>query len=149
MKLNTAPKNCKYIVNKEQRKVVCLIENTKYSFLSFANNNFVLAPDCLDSPWGKMTMSRLHDRLLMPNRFCGIATCSENDEWDEETGKLIAYSKAKDKLNKSFFKRANLYIHTLDNEIDSATQTLNALGQKLTANTERRHEKISSLIGEE
>ena len=147
-KFNVKPEDCHYIVNKDKRKVVCLIENTRYSFLDFANKNFVLSPDCFDNPWGRMYVN-IRDRLVMPNRFCGVATCSETDEWDEETGKLIAYSRAKDKLNKSFFKRANFFVNTVDRHINDAVETLNNLGDKLENSTLRRHKKISSIIGEE
>lgn len=147
-KFNVKPENCHYIVNRDKRKIVCLIENTKYSFLNFANENFVLSPDCIESPWGKKYVN-IHDRLIMPNRFCGVATCSDTDEWNEETGKLIAYSRAKDKLNKSFFKRANFFVNTVDRHINDAVDTLNNLGDKLENSTQRRHKKISDIIGEE
>lgn len=148
-KFNVKPEDCRYIVNEEKRKVVCLIENTKYSFLNFANDNFIVSPDSLSGPWGTMTLPNLHDRLVMPNRFCGVATCSKEDEWNEETGKLIAYSRAKDNLNKSFFKRANFFINTVDKHINDAVDVLNILGQKLETSTERRHKKIENIIGEE
>ena len=148
-RFNVKPENCHYIVNEEKRKVVCLIENTKYSFINFANDNFIISPDNLSSPWAIPNIRNLRDRLLMPNRFCGIATCSDTDEWNEETGKLIAYSRAKDNLNKSFFKRANFFINTVDRHIGDAIDILNMLGQKLEVSTDRRHKKIKNIIGEE
>lgn len=147
-KFNVKPEDCRYIVNKDKRKVICLIENTKYSFLNFANDNFVLNPDCYDNPWGKL-YSNISKNLVMPNRFCGVATCNETDEWNEDTGRLIAYSRAKDKLNKSFFKRANLFINTVDKHVNDAVDILNKLGSRLEASTERRHQKITDIIGEE
>ena len=148
-RFNVKPEDCRYIVNEEKRKVICLIENTKYSFLNFANDNFVVSPDSLSNPWGTITLPNLHDHLLMPNRFCGIATCSDTDEWDEETGRLIAYSRAKDNLNKSFFKRANFFINTVDRHVNDAVNTLNRLGEKLEISTDRRHKKIIDAVGEE
>lgn len=147
-RFNVKPEDCHYIVNEEKRKVVCLIEGTKYFFLNFANDNFVLSPECFDNPWGKV-YNNMHDRLVMPNRFCGVATCSEEDEWDEEIGKLIAYSRAKDNLIKSFFKRATFFINTVDRHINDAVDVLNMLGQKLEVSTDRRHKKILDIIGEE
>ena len=145
MKLNVNSKDCRYIVDKNKRKVVCIIDHTSDIFTDFMETNFKIF--IYDDPF--WNSGKFMKKLIMPRRFIGIATCSPEDEWNEDTGRLIAYSRAKDNLNKSFFKRANLYINTLDKEIDRATETLNMIGQKLTNNTERRHEKIASLIGEE
>lgn len=145
-KFNVAQEDCKYIIDRDKRKVVCLIENTKFMFTDFMNHNFVIAVD----PFFTYSQSykSLYPQLLMPNRFWGIATCDESDEWDEEVGKLIAYSRAKDKLNKSFFKRANCYVDTMDKYLNDSVDILNRLGDKLTASTERRHKKIADIIGE-
>lgn len=145
MKLNISSKDCKYIVDKNKRKVICIIDNTSDMFVDFMFRNFrVFFSD--NGFWGS---KHFENKLRMPRRFVGVATCSDTDEWNEETGRLLAYSRAKDNLNKSFFKRANLYVNTIDKEIDRATETLNILGQKLTNNTARRHEKIASLVGED
>lgn len=143
--LNITPEDCRFIVKPEARKVICLIENTKNLFLNFAKENLNIPYYCTDC--GKP--SDLTYRLSMPNIFKGVATCSEDDEWDEEIGKLIAYSRAKDSLNQSFFKRANLYIHTFDSYITRDCDFLNSIGDKLTASTEHRHAKIASIVGED
>lgn len=149
MKLNIAPTDCRYIVDKNKNKVICIIEDTERLFLKFVYSNFNVRLEDIGDAHFYIHNYNFTKKFLMPRRFVGIATCSETDEWDEETGKLIAYSRAKDNLNKSFFKRANLYINSLDKEIDRAAEVLNILGQKLEINTARRHEKISSIIGEE
>lgn len=148
-KFNIKPEDCNYIINKDKRKIVCIIEKTRNMFVNFAERNFVLSPTCVDDPWGIIPHRELGSQLLMPNRFWGIATCSEDDEWDEETGKLIAYSRAKDKLNKSFFKRADLYVKTLDRYVNDSIDVLNRLGEKLEISTERRYKKISNALGEQ
>ena len=145
-KFNVKPEDCYYIIDENKRKVVCLIENTKFMFLNFAKKNFKIPYYEVD--WSKNPAKQLSNKLRMPNRFCGVATCSEEDEWDEETGKLIAYSRAKDKLNKSFFKRANLYISTLDKYLNDAVDMLNKLGARLEESTERRYNKISTILGD-
>lgn len=147
-KFNVNPEDCRYIINIDKRKIICLIENTERMFITFAANNFDIPYDCMDSIWSSATPKHLHEKLRMPNRFWGIATCSEEDEWDEEKGKLLAFAKAKNKLNKSFFKRANLYIHTFDKSINDAVEILNTLGDKLTANTARRYAKLNKLLGD-
>lgn len=150
MKLNISSKDCKYIVDKDKRKVICIIDDTEYLFLNFVYSNFEIMIEDLGTSLfcNKNTNKRFSKKFHMPKRFVGVATCGENDNWDEDTGKLIAYSRAKDNLNKSFFKRANLYINSIDKEVDKAAAALDNLGYKLSINTNKRHEKIASLIGE-
>jgi hypothetical protein len=145
-KFNNHPEDCRYIVNEDKRKVICIIEDTDRIFINFANNNFKIPCDCTDTYWGNK--NNLFPKLLMPKRFWGIATCSKDDEWDEEIGKKLAFSKAKDKLNKSFVKRANLYVHTFDKHLDRAVEMLNGVCGKLNASTEHRHNKLEAILGE-
>ena len=35
MRLNIAPKDCRYIVDKNKKKIVCIIDETEYLFLNF------------------------------------------------------------------------------------------------------------------
>lgn len=149
-KFNVRPEDCRYIVNEDKRKVICLIENTENMFIAFANNNLEIPCDCYNTVWTPVKNSSKHfyRKLRMPKRFWGIATCAENDEWDVEKGKLLAFSKAKDKLNTSFFKRANFYINTLDRSLNRATTLLNNFGNKLTASSIHRHEKLAEMLGE-
>lgn len=146
MKINITKDKARFIVNEDKRKVVCIIDKTSHLFVEYARNNLKILPDC-DMSWGGIK-SRLYPRLIMPKRFVGVATCDPNDDFSVESGKLIAFSKAKDKIQTSFFKRANLYINTLDNWLQDAVEAINNYGEKLEINTKRRHEKITELIGE-
>lgn len=146
MNINITKEKAKFIVNKEKNKVVCIIEDTDRLFIEYATNNLEIRPDCDGSMWAR---SKLRERLWMPNKFIGIATCSTDDEFDVEKGKLIAFSRAKDKLHASFFKRANIYINSIDEMLTRSMASINRYGAKLEANTERRHKKIESLIGPE
>lgn len=150
-KFNVKPSDCRYIVNEEKRTIVCLIENTEHMFTRFADNNFDIPWDCANFIWGKNSSKskRMVDKLRMPKRFWGIATCAKEDEWDVEKGKFLAFSRAKNKLNNSFFKRANFYINTFDKSLNDAVLILNNLGEKLTINADRRSERIKELFGEE
>lgn len=146
MKINIKSDMARYIVNEEQRKVICILNDTAEIFLVFAEQNLPLSPVCdtLD-----MTNSKLYKNLLMPNKFVGIATCNPEDEFNVETGKLIAFSRAKDKLQNSFFKRAQFYVDTINDLLDRAATSINNYGIKLESNTERRHQKIAEIIGVE
>ena len=143
MKINLTKENARYIVNEEKGKVVCIFENTDNMFLDYARNNLKIATNC-DSSF----KSKLYPRLYMPNKFIGVATCDANDTFSIETGKLIAYNKAKNKIQRSFFKRANLYINTIDKWLNEAMDSINRYGEKLETNTARRHDKIVGLVGE-
>lgn len=146
MKINVRADMGRYIINKDQKKVICILDNTEELFIVFADQNLPISPVCdtLD-----MTTSKLYSRLRMPKKFIGIATCGPDDEFDPEIGKLIAFSRAKDKLQTSFFKRANYYINILDIWVNAALESINTYGEKLELNTKNRHQKIINIIGEE
>lgn len=145
-KFNIHPNDCRYIINKDKRKIICIIDDTEKLFVKFADRNFKIPYYCTDSYFNKE--ESMYSKLLMPKRFWGIATCDENDLWDEEIGKKLAFSKAKDKLNNSFVKRANLYVHTFDKYLDSAVEMLNNVCGKLNMSTDHRHNKLDVLLGE-
>ena len=136
---NIKPSDATYFINEEKKVVVCIVDKTKHLFNDFVEENFEIWP----------CDSSFFEKLEMPNKFTGVARCSENDEWNPETGKLIAFSRMKDNLNKSFFKRANTYVNFLDRAADEAADVLGKIGEKLSVNTEHRHNLINSLIGEE
>lgn len=146
MKINITKDKARFIVNEDARKVVCIIDHTSNLFLSYADQNLKIVPDC-DHVWGGES-SRLYPKLKMPNKFIGIASCNPDDEFSVETGKLIAFSRAKDKIHTSFFKRANTYVNTIDNWLTDAVESINSYGAKVEANTKRRHNKIASIVGE-
>ena len=145
MKINITKNDARFIVDEKKGKVVCIIDGTRGLFLHYAEDNFRIRPDC-DSEWSED--SGLFPKLLMPNRYVGVATCNPEDTFSIETGKLIAFSNAKDKIHKSFFKRANTYVNTLDNWLTQAVDSINRYGEKIEFNTQRRHDKITELVGE-
>lgn len=144
MNFNVSKDNATFFVNPEKRKVICIIDNTELMFLDFIEANLPIKTCCCG--WWKER--QFEKELEMPGRFVGVATCSQDDEWNEETGKIIAFSRAKDNLNRSFFKRANTYVNTIDDWLSRAVEKINAYGDKVTINTDRRHERIDELLGE-
>ena len=129
-----------YIVDEKKRKVVAYVEGTKYELVNFISENKGILPDWFDLP-------KLHDKLLMPNKFIGIATCSPDDEWNPEIGKLIAYHRMKTNMSKSFFKHAETYYKLMLKKVDETIDLINIYGNKLTANYNRRIETINQTIG--
>lgn len=129
-----------YIVDEKKRKVVAYVEGTKYELVNFISENKGILPDWFDMP-------KLHNKLLMPDKFIGIATCSPDDEWNPEIGKLIAYHRMKTNMSKSFFKHAETYYKLMLKKIDETVDLINIYGNKLTANYNRRIKTINQTVG--
>lgn len=145
-KFNVRPSDCKFIVNKEKGIVTCIYDNSAEVFLRFIEENFKLK--VFETWWLSKDLENFEAKMYMPNRFVGIATCSKDDEWNEATGRAIAFSRMKDKLNRSFFKRAKTFFRTVDTWLDESVDLINEIGMKLENNQEKRHKYIESLMKE-
>ena len=84
----------------------------------------------------------------MKNRYVASAQCSEEDEWDEEFGCLVAYDRLKRALNKGFFKRAQTLIKEIEKSTDNIIDIFNSYGDKLEHNAQRRENVIKEKLGE-
>ena len=151
MRFNVTADDAKFFIDEEKKTVVCVIENTEDLFHSFVNTNFRISTDC-DQIYNCVHRingcdSTLNEKMLMPNKFVGIAKCGEDDKWDENIGCTIAFSRAKNNLITSFFKRAQTYVNYIDKWLNEAINTFNKLGEKLTENSKKRDEYIASLVG--
>lgn len=132
MNVNVRKSDCRFYVDEAHRKVVCVIPNTRDMVLDYI----------FDSPLWSCGTPRERAALRLPNSFTGIATCNKSDTFDEEIGKLIAYDKAKMKLNTSFFKRANKFVNQCDRELYKLIDSLNDFGSRLSEGADRREAKI-------
>lgn len=142
MKHSIRKEDVTYVVRPEQKKVIAYIEGTQWMFTDFVNENYPRAPIFwCDEP--------LEDKLKMPNKFIGVATCGPDDVWDENVGRLIAFDRMKDNLNKSFFKRANTFVAEMEKRLDIFCDRVNGYGVKLETNMNRRKEIINKILGEE
>lgn len=136
MNLNIKQKDCQFYVDIPHRKVVCVYTGAShllYDYISSLNDTLLYE-----------VPTKVFNRLAMPNTFSGIATCSLEDEFDENYGRLLAFNKMKYKLNSSFFKRANLFVNTLDREIDRIATEIDKVGEGLTNGHNRREEKLKA-----
>jgi len=136
MEINVKQSDCKFYVDEENQKVVCVIEETSGLFFRYIEN-FNLQ---LTAP------TKFWESLTMPRRFVGIATCHEGDTFNVETGKLIAFNKAKIKLTTSLFKRARIYIDRINKEFTAIVENFNDFGERVSTNTEKREERIKTLV---
>ena len=141
--------DCKFYVNEAERTVICVIPkritrgdyytDTEDMLMDFITDNFNFA----DVDIGEaMFMSRKLYR--MPKSFMGKAVCAKDDEWDEELGKMIAFSRAKDKCYRSFFKRANVLGNAVDRRLNDMMTMFNEMGDKLN----EKREKLEHMIEE-
>ena len=141
--------DCKFYVNEAERTVICVIPkritrgdyytDTEDMLMDFITDNFNFA----DVDIGEaIFMSRKLYR--MPKSFIGKAVCAKDDEWDEELGKMIAFSRAKDKCYRSFFKRANVLVNAVDRRLNDMMTMFNEMGDKLN----EKREKLEHMIEE-
>lgn len=149
--------NCKFYVNEAERTVVCVIppyikdENgecnscTSEMVTEFIHDNFMFP----EIDFRYALENKLLDELDMPTSFIGKAVCSAEDEWDEETGKMIAFSRAKDKCYRSFFKRANKFVQAIDRRLGDMVDRFNDFGLQLEEKHERLQAKIESALNKE
>jgi hypothetical protein len=135
--------DCKFYVNEDARTVVCVIPNTQFMVTEFIHEHF---------RWKDMNFWMgleyiLEDQLTMPHSFMGKAVCAAEDEWNEETGRIIAFARAKDKCYKSFFKRANVFVQMIDRRLNDIITEFNAFGTKLDNKRTALQTKIEEHIG--
>ena len=134
--------DCRFYVNEEERMVVCVIPHTRDMVEDFINEHFEFSDVdyTYNLPW------RMREKIKMPNSFMGKAMCAPDDNWDEETGKMIAFSRAKDKCYKSFFKRANTFVQAIDRRLGDIIETFNDLGVKLEDKRDALQDQIDERI---
>lgn len=147
--------DCRFYVNEAERTVVCVIPQfveegnwrkfTSNMVTDFIQDNFMFP----EIDFHYAMESKLTDELRMPSTFMGKAVCSPDDEWNEEVGKMIAFSRAKDKCYKSFFKRANHFVQTIDRRLGDMIEQFNDFGMKLEDKRVGLEQKINEKVSTE
>ena len=134
MKISIRPEDCKFHIDEENRKVVCIIENTQWKLNQFLddNNDAYLYWRAFD--------------VQMPNRFIGIATCTPEDEWNEAFGRRLAYIRAKRSFYNEFFNAANKYINNIDSHLNKLIDSLNAFGKKISINYNKDERYVKTYL---
>lgn len=136
IKITPEDKRCQYIIDKEKGKVVCVIHDTKHLL-----SDFIFDYD------ESLTVQGEWKVIQMPNQFSGVATCAEGDEWNEQLGRDIAFARAKYKLDRSFFKRANNFINMLDKRIDRMYNEFNQYGDAISRSHNGRVSRLEKKLG--
>ena len=136
-RINIKPTDCKFVVNREKNKVVCIFEDTKYYALQLMYN----MPTCKH-------LNHNLSELKMPDRFIGIATCSSNDEWDEALGRRLAFLRMREKFYKSLFRHVDNYIKKIDDSLARTVDEINAFGDKVEYNINKERGWLKEHIHE-
>lgn len=139
--------DCRFYVNEEERTVVCVIPHTRDMVMDFIQENFDFSDFSFYDAINLWNSKKFKSSLRMPTSFSGKAVCAKEDKWDEETGRLIAYSRAKDKCYKSFFKRANMFVRAVDQRLNDMITKFNDFGLRLEDNRIGINQKIDEKLG--
>ena len=134
MDIKISKDKCKFYVNEKKRRVVCVLPINKYMISMYLDD---IMPDHL----------YLNGIPKLNDRFIGVAKCHEEDTWDEEVGKLIAYGKAKAAFCRAFFNAINNYFNTIDKELDTLIDSCNMIGEHWRLNLISLRQQINDKLG--
>lgn len=137
--------DCRFYINEQARTIICVIPNTQYMLRDFIYQHFQFK----DVDIWEATNWSMINKIAMPYSFMGKAVCAPGDEWNEELGRMIAFSRAKDKCYKSFFRRANMLIQTVDKRLNDMITMFNDFGMRLEAKHEALQAQIDERINKE
>lgn len=137
--INIGKNDVRYSVNEKKRTVVAYIDGTATMFEEFLEDNKAPLPS-EEWFWGGFSTGK------MPNHFSAKAVCSPDDEWDEELGKRIAFDRLKNKINYSFFVRADNYINLMNKKMEVFVEKLDNYNNKLLNCARYRAKKIEEVL---
>lgn len=123
-----------YYVNEDKRAVTCVIYPDAYRLKDFVRRKGE------DVFW-------LGDTRFpaQPSKYVGVAKCHPNDEFNVETGKKLAFMRARDKCDKAFFAELQRAINFIDNHLEQLVNASNHYGMKLSRRKDKRLEEIATL----
>jgi len=139
-------KDCRFYVDEAARTVVCVIPNTKDMLINFIDDHFRWDDIDIYEALTCWNNNKFFKKLRMPHSFMGKAVCAPEDEWNEELGRKIAFSKAKDKCYTSFFKRANTMVQAIDHRLNDMIEMFNDFGLKLEDKRQALQDQIDEVI---
>lgn len=133
-------KDCRFYVDEVHRTIVCVIPYTRSMLRDFICEHFRWS----DVDFWTGIDYKLERKIIMPDSFMGKAVCAPEDEWSEELGRKIAFARAKDKCYKSFFKRANQFVQTVDRRLGDMIGMFNDFGLKLESKRDMLQTEIEA-----
>lgn len=121
--IGVSKKNCNFYVNKEARVIVCVIPDVKTTFTDYISKLVWCDYDTY------LPVPR-YDTLNLPVNIVGKATCHEDDEWDEEFGRELAYQRARDKYYRCFARMKDQYVDFIVGQLVHVVKQFDIIMQK-------------------
>ena len=132
-RLNVQPENCTFYVNQEKKTIVCVYECAPYVLLH-------ILPDYdLWSPPDK-------HMVKMRGKYVGIARCSPEDTWEEQTGRDLAFARMKQKYMRNIFSVAQDWVNKESKKLDDTMDCINRFGKIGGDDLMRYKDKLHGLM---
>lgn len=132
MGLGVNKKNCRFYVDEAARVVVCVIPDTRPTFINFLEENLYQNEIRLPLP-----NYRDYD---FPSSISAKAKCAPEDEWDEEFGRELAYRRAKEKYYRYFFNLTDKYFAYIENQVSRCAELFNGIQARLNKKADTQNE---------
>lgn len=132
--------NVDYIVKEEEGVVVCIISD--------CNFNAVALVDKYSNIFENPFVSFVPDAFLINDQYKGVAKCSQEDTFNEEYGKKLAYRKAYLKYVTALEKKVNFIANEHKKAMDRIKNGLDKAVAKIDGKTEKAVELYVEVLGE-
>lgn len=132
MGLGVNKKNCRFYVDEAARVVVCVIPNTRLTFINFLEENLYQNEIVFPLP--------NYDDYNFPSSISAKAKCAPEDEWDEEYGCELAYQRAKEKYYRYFFNLTNKYFAYIEKQVSRCAELFDGVQARLNKKADTQNE---------
>lgn len=132
MGIGVNKKNCRFYVDEAARVVVCVIPDTRSTFISFLEENLYQNEIMLPLP-----NYRDYD---FPSSISAKAKCAPEDKWDEEFGRELAYQRAREKYYRYFFNLADKYFAYIEKQVSRCAELFNGIQARLNKKADTQNE---------
>lgn len=132
MGLGVNKKNCRFYVDEAARVVVCVIPDTRLTFINFLEENLYQNEIMLPLP--------NYSDYDFPSSISAKAKCAPEDEWDEEFGRELAYQRAKEKYYRYFFNLTDKYFTYIENQVSRCAELFNGIQARLNKKADTQNE---------
>lgn len=122
--------DCQFFVNKDKRAVTCI----------YYNKNIWGAVDFVDRDY------YYKSKFALARRYVGVARCNPDDNWNEDIGRLVAYTRMKNSYFKDFFIRTKKIYEEMEKILNEEYYACNKLGDKFANELDRLDELIRKRV---
>jgi hypothetical protein len=107
-----------YYVNEDKRTVVCVAENCQEDLIRELSQKFV-SSNSFEKNIISNILSICYDDFLLNYKYIGKASCSKDDKFDIEKGKIIARQKMRHKYNQAKISILQKYCTSMNNILET------------------------------